>query len=88
MLIARIRLTADPKPEALALARYWTLSFKTENNYWHAEASIPAPDGENVVVDRPGSVVVVKADWNTLGKVPNDYPGKRLPEFGPLTKTQ
>jgi len=81
-LFVRVRITVDPKPAALALARHWSLSFETENDYWHARASIPSLDGRNVLIDRPGSVVVVKADWNTLGSVPNDYPGERIPEFG------
>lgn len=60
---------------------YFTID--TSNNKWNPSARFPLYE-KNVYQDRPGSLKINKADWNTLGQVPKDYPGERKAEFGSL----
>jgi hypothetical protein len=87
-LIARIRITDSPDQQALDLTRFNIFAFDTSSNSWHAHAQFPPPDSGKTFYDRPGSLTVKPADWETLGSVPNDYPGPRKPEYGPLERLQ
>ena len=85
-LILRVRVLAPS--QALSFATIKNFSFTTENNYWRATARFSSTGEIDTIADRPGSIVIVDANWKTLGAVPNDFPSERLPSYGPLNQSQ
>jgi hypothetical protein len=82
-LIAKQRFLTNPLPEAFNLVEYKSIDFNAEDNQWNKSATLATYTGADLFTDKRRSLIVKNADWKTLGKLPRDYPGKRLPLHGP-----
>jgi hypothetical protein len=81
-LTVRVRAVGT-SPQTLSLARIESFSFTTRNEQWRATARLGSTGEVKPAVNFPGSLTVAGADWRTLGPLPADFPGKRLPSHGP-----
>ena len=82
-LIARQRFSVQPPPETFNLIEYKSIVFEARDNHWNKSATFAPYTGADLFTDERRSLIVKNADWRTLGKLPRDYPGKRLPLHGP-----
>jgi hypothetical protein len=83
-LIARQIFSVHPIPEAFALVEHRSITFHAEGDQWSPTATFAGYTGADLFTDEMRSLIAVKADWRTLGQLPGDYPGERLPPYGPV----
>jgi hypothetical protein len=85
-LIARQIFSVNPLPEAFSSVEYKSITFNANDDQWNKSATFARYTGAELFTDERRSLIVKKADWETLGSVPQDYPGKRLPLYGSVPK--
>ncbi|WP_431481667.1 hypothetical protein [Pseudomonas thivervalensis] len=81
-LIARQLFLVTPLPAAFTLVEYNSITFDAKDNQWDKSATFSTYTGADLFTDERRSLIVKNADWKTLGQLPRDYPGKRLPMYG------
>ena len=82
-LIVRQLFIVNPLPEAIESVEYESIMFSAEDDQWKKSATFAMYTGAELYTDTQRSLIVMNADWKTLGKVPQDYPGDRLAVHGP-----
>ncbi len=83
-LKARQIILVNPLPEAFELVEYDTIKFSAKDDQWNKSATFATYTGAELYTDKKRSLIVMNADWKTLGKVPGDYPGNRADVYGPV----
>jgi hypothetical protein len=82
-LIARQLFLVTPLPAAFTLVEYKSITFDAKDNQWDKSATFSTDAGADLFTDERRSLIIKNADWKTLGPLPRDFPGERLPVYGP-----
>lgn len=85
-LIARQLFLVKPLPGAFDAVEYRSIAFHAKDDQWEKSATFAPYTGAELFTDDLRSLIVKNADWKTLGNLPRDYPGNRLPLYGPTQK--
>lgn len=83
-LIVRQRFSGDLESDLFKSLEYESIVFKAKGDSWTKSATFAARTGATLYTDDRHSLIIQKADWKTLGKLPGDYPGERLQLHGPV----
>lgn len=65
---------------------YDYVRFSAKDELWSKSAKFAIDTGAELYTDDKNSLIIQNADWQTLGKLPADFPGQRLEVHGPPPK--